>query len=177
MRHSHGYGRGSGRGSGHERGGGRGWWRRRVFDHGELRLVMLDLIAEKPRHGYDIIKAIEERLGGAYAPSPGVVYPTLTLLEEQGFTEARPAEDGKKLYALTDAGRVHLTEHGAAVAAARARMDEAGARLGPAPQILRAMENLRTALRLRLARGPLDDAQVAAVAAALDGAAAQVERA
>ncbi len=59
--------------------------RRRMFDQGDVRLVILKLISEKPSHGYEIIKAIEDRLGGAYAPSPGVVYPALTLLEEQGM--------------------------------------------------------------------------------------------
>ena len=57
----------------------------RFFAHGDLRLVILHLIAEKPRHGYEIIKAIEEQVGGAYSPSPGVIYPTLTLLEEIGY--------------------------------------------------------------------------------------------
>jgi DNA-binding PadR family transcriptional regulator len=64
-------------GGGHGRSG-----LRRFFAHGDLRLVILRLIAEKPRHGYEIIKAIEERVAGAYSPSPGVIYPTLTLLEE-----------------------------------------------------------------------------------------------
>ena len=66
---------------GHGRGGRRGG---RVLDHGDLRLLILRLLEEKPRHGYEIIKAIEEQVGGAYSPSPGVVYPTLTLLEELG---------------------------------------------------------------------------------------------
>ncbi len=159
-----------------ERGRHRGWWRRRVFDHGELRLVMLHLIAARPRHGYDIIKAIEERLGGAYAPSPGVVYPTLTLLEEQGHLRALPSSDGKKQFEITPAGEAHLAENRTAVDTALARMDEAGAALEPAPQIVRAMENLRVALRLRMARGPLNDDQAAAVAAAIDAAATAVER-
>ncbi len=64
----------------------------RMFDGGELRLVILALIAEKPRHGYEIIKELGERVGGDYSPSPGVVYPTLTLLEEMGY--ARPNQDG-----------------------------------------------------------------------------------
>ncbi len=159
-----------------ERGRHRGWWRRRVFDHGELRLVMLHLIAARPRHGYDIIKEIEERLGGAYAPSPGVVYPTLTLLEEQGHLRALPSDDGKKQFEITEAGQAHLVAHRAAVDTALARMDEAGAALGPAPQIVRAMENLKVALRLRMQRGPLSEDQASAVAAAIDAAATAVER-
>src|SRR6201996_2992580 len=69
----------------HDRDFGGGGGRERHFDNGELRFVILQLIADKPSYGYEIIKAIEERLAGAYAPSPGVVYPTLTMLEEEGY--------------------------------------------------------------------------------------------
>ena len=78
----------------------------RFFDHGDLRFVVLKLIAEKPRYGYEVIKEIEERLGGAYSPSPGVVYPTLTLLEELGYATVSSAEGNKKLYAITPEGTV-----------------------------------------------------------------------
>jgi DNA-binding PadR family transcriptional regulator len=155
--------------------GGRPWWRRRVFDHGELRPVMLKLIADKPRHGYDLIKDIEERLGGAYSPSPGVVYPTLTLLEEMGHI-APTTGDGKKLYAVTADGAKWLEENQAAVDAIFARIDRAGASLGPSPAVLRAMENLRTALRLRMRQGPLSEDQARKIAAAIDAAATTVER-
>src|SRR3954467_226608 len=96
MRFGHGYGRwlgggfggpGGGHGGEHHRGWGRGergGGRRRMFDGGELRLVLLALLEEQPRHGYDLIREIEERTGGSYAPSPGVVYPTLTMLDEMG---------------------------------------------------------------------------------------------
>src|SRR3984957_15106497 len=80
----------------------------RFFAHGDLRLVILNLIAEKPRHGYEIIKAIEEQVGGAYSPSPGVIYPTLTLLEELGYVTVEAAEGGKKLYRITEAGDAEL---------------------------------------------------------------------
>ena len=75
-----------------------------MFDGGELRLVLLKLIAEQPRHGYDLIREIEERTGGAYAPSPGVVYPTLTMLDDMGLIEEQKTEGAKKLFAITDAG-------------------------------------------------------------------------
>jgi len=84
---------------------------RGCFDLGELRLVVLHLIAEKPRHGYAIIKALADRANGAYSPSPGVIYPTLTLLEELGFT-ALTAQDGKKLYTLIEAGEPYLPRTG-----------------------------------------------------------------
>ncbi|HVO13764.1 MAG TPA: PadR family transcriptional regulator [Alphaproteobacteria bacterium] len=167
-------GRGFGRGHHHMRGGRLG----RVFDQGDLRFVMLRLIAEKPRHGYEIIKAIEEKLGGVYSPSPGVIYPTLTLLEELGYVTVQDSGGGKKLYAVTAEGTAFLDANRAAVDAIFGRMDAVAAAQGggPAPQILRAMENLKLALRLRLSRGPLSEAQIAAVAAALDGAAQAVEQ-
>jgi len=149
----------------------------RLFDHGELRFVVLHLIAEKPRHGYEIIKAIEDRAGGAYSPSPGVIYPTLTMLEELGYT-ALTEQDGKKLYALTEAGVAYLRENQRTLDGVAARLAEAAAARGdgPAPQIVRAVENLRLALRLRLSRGALTEAQIRAVAAALDAAATAVEQ-
>jgi DNA-binding PadR family transcriptional regulator len=90
----------------------RGRWRGgRMFEQGDLRYVVLRLLEEKPRHGYEIIKALEERFGGAYAPSPGAVYPTLQLLEDLGYARVVPGEEGKKVYEITDAGRAHLAEN------------------------------------------------------------------
>jgi DNA-binding PadR family transcriptional regulator len=151
--------------------------RGRMFDQGDLRFVVLKLIEEKPAHGYEIIKAIEDRLAGAYAPSPGIVYPTLTLLEELGYIAIARTEGPRKLYAITDEGRAALAENRATVDAIFAKMDEVHARHGggPAPQILRAMENLKVALRLRLSRGPLRDEEVARIAETLDQAARSVE--
>ncbi len=150
----------------------------RLFDHGELRFVLLQLIADKPRHGYEIIKAIEELAGGTYSPSPGVIYPTLTMLEELDYA-ALTEQAGKKLYALTEDGAAFLRENQRTVDAVVARMAEAAEARGdgPAPQVVRAVENLRLALRMRLSRGPLTEEQIRAVAAALDGAATAVEQA
>ena len=78
---------------------------RRVFDAAELRLVLLKLLADQPRHGYDLIRAIEEMTAGAYSPSPGVVYPTLTLLAEMGHTAEDASEGSRKTYAVTPEGR------------------------------------------------------------------------
>ncbi|HVF39885.1 MAG TPA: PadR family transcriptional regulator, partial [Gemmatimonadaceae bacterium] len=83
----------------------------RMFDQGHLKFVILRLLDEKPRHGYEIIKEIEDRFGGMYSPSPGTVYPTLTLLEDLGYARARPEEGGKKIYEITDEGRAHLAEN------------------------------------------------------------------
>ena len=150
----------------------------RFFAHGDLRLVILHLIAEKPRHGYEIIKAIEERVGGAYSPSPGVIYPTLTLLEELGHVTVSPGDGAKKLHTITAEGGAYLDGHRTAVDALLARMTEASRAHdgGPAPQIMRAMGNMKLALRLRLSRGPLSEEQINAVAAAIDGAATRVEQ-
>ncbi len=155
---------------------GEGGGRRRMFEGGELRLVMLLLMKAEPRHGYDIIREIEARTGGAYAPSPGAVYPTLTLLEELGQVEARPAE-GKRLFAVTPAGLAHLNANQAEAEAALARLDALGRQdealeTGP---VHRAMANLKAALRQRLAGGSDKDI-VFAVADAIDEAARKIER-
>ena len=159
-------------------GGGFGPREGRMFDGGELRLVILALIAEKPRHGYEVIKALGERVGGDYSPSPGVVYPTLTLLEELGYVTATAGEGGKKLHTITPAGRLYLQANQATLDALTARMAEAARTRGAAdaPPIVRGLENVKLALRMRLARGPLDTDQVNAVAAALDMAATAIER-
>src|ERR1700756_5735136 len=86
---------------------GRGGRRRRLFESGEFRLVLLKLIEEQPRHGYDLIRELEARSGGAYAPSPGVVYPTTTLLLDMELVAEAAGEAGRKLFAITDAGRAH----------------------------------------------------------------------
>src|ERR1700691_948695 len=84
---------------GHRHGHWRGMRGGRFFDHGDLRFLILKLIADKPRHGYELIKAIEEQFGGAYSPSPGVIYPTLTMLEELGYAVVT-AEGNKKAYTI-----------------------------------------------------------------------------
>ncbi len=116
-----------GRMSGHLRGGTfRGG---RFFGHGDLKLVILSLLEERPRHGYDIIKAIEERSGGLYQPSAGTVYPTLTLLEEMGFARSTPDDGGKRVYEITDAGRAHLAENRSTVEDIFSRIARTGAGL------------------------------------------------
>jgi DNA-binding PadR family transcriptional regulator len=102
--------RGMGGSFGRHRGGPFGGRGPRMFDPGALRLVVLGLIAEEPRHGYDIIKALEERTSGVYSPSPGVVYPTLTFLEEAGYAVSSP-EGNKKVFSITEAGQAHLNDN------------------------------------------------------------------
>jgi len=163
----------------HARGhGGRGGGRRRMFDGSELRLILLKLIEESPRHGYDLIREIEERTGGAYAPSPGVVYPTLTMLEDMELIEERKSEGAKKQFAITVAGGAHLTERTDEVEALFARLGALASmreRTDGAP-IRRAMGNLRAVLQNRLTAEGVDSGTLHDVAAILDEAAQKIER-
>ena len=153
---------------------------RRMFDGGELKLVLLKLIADEPRHGYDVIRAIEEMTGGAYAPSPGVVYPTITLLDEMGLIEEQQSEGAKKRFAATEAGRTHLEDNREQVDALIARLTGLGAeqdRVGwnRAP-IRRAMGNLREAIQDRFPRGEASDETLFAIAALIDEVAQKIEQ-
>jgi DNA-binding PadR family transcriptional regulator len=161
--------------------GPKGWGRRRrgrMFESGELRLVLLALIAEQPRHGYDLIRAIEEMTGGDYAPSPGVVYPTLTLLQDMGLIEESAGEGPRKPFQITDAGRAHLEENKEEAEQLIARLKD----LAPSgettagPAIGRAVKNLMTALRHRIGRDGLGDELLHEIAAILDDAAQRIER-
>ncbi|MGY2053021.1 PadR family transcriptional regulator [Methylobacterium sp. JK268] len=149
----------------------------RPFDYGGLRLLVLSMLAEAPRHGYELIRAVEERMGGRYSPSPGVMYPTLSWLEDMGYARVEAQEGGRKRYHVTPEGEAFLDANRAALDAMTARMGpEGGHRSEVPPPVRRAMENLKLALRLRLQRGPVDPAAAEAVAAALDAAAQAVER-
>lgn len=163
------------RGMGHP-GGGRGRGRGgRLFDYGELRLLVLSLIADQPAHGYELIKTIEERFGGSYTPSPGVIYPTLSWLEDMGYAQVQP-EGGRKSFAITDEGKAFLAENAPAVEALQARMGGEQRHGHPAGhiQIRRAMENLKTALRLRFREGAAGQATIDEIAAAIDAAAERI---
>jgi DNA-binding PadR family transcriptional regulator len=168
---------GRGFGFGGPRGPGRPGRPGRPFGQGDLRWLVLDLIATQPRHGYEIIKAIEEALNGHYTPSPGVIYPTLTLLEETGLISGE-SHGAKKLYSLTEEGRAEVESHSADIQAVRERLANARARFGavPPPELFRAMDNLRAALQVRLAKGELSPEVVQAMTAAIDRAAAEIER-
>jgi DNA-binding PadR family transcriptional regulator len=165
----------------HGRGFGRHHGRRRegrVFDQGDLRFVILKLISEAPRHGYEIIKAIEDAVGGAYSPSPGVIYPTLTLLEELGYVTVENAEGGKKLYRIADAGQAALAEKSSVVEGIFRRMADIHDRFdGPSPRIGRAMQNLGSAIGARMSAGRLTPEQLDALVSAIDEAAGKVEKA
>lgn len=168
------FGRGGrGRHHGMDRHGGS---RRRMFEGGELRLVLMLLCEDTPRHGYDFIREIETRTGGAYAPSPGVIYPTLTLLEDLAHVEAR-TDGARKLYALSETGRARLAENRAQAEAALERLDHLRLRAqatdrGP---VFRAMNTLKSVLHDKLGESP-DKDLVFAVADLVDEAARKIER-
>lgn len=151
-----------GRGGGMGRGEGGG--RRRMFGPGDLRLVLLSLIEEQPRHGYDLIKAIEALFGGAYAPSPGVVYPTLSMLADEGLIAGVEDGGGKRVFSLTDAGKAWLDENRAAVDGVMQRMRLAARMVSgeQAPEVVReAMHTLRQAIVMK--PGDWSDAETARV--------------
>ena len=108
--------------AGHRHGGGRGRRRGgRVLKHGDLRYLLMQLIIDEPRHGYDLIRAIEEKTQGAYVPSPGVIYPALEVMQDLGWISPE-AEDGRKTYHATPKGRVALAEAGEAYEAIEERI-------------------------------------------------------
>ncbi len=152
--------------------------RRRVFDGGELRLVLLRLIGDQPRHGYDLIRAIEERTGGAYAPSPGVVYPTLTMLGDMGLIEDAPSEGTRKLFAVTAEGQRVLEEKAEEIAVLMARLDQLGEmrERTEGSSIRRAVHNLRTVLRMKLGDEKVSDDLIHDAVALIDEAARKIER-
>lgn len=126
----------------------------RVFDQGDLKYVILQLLVEKPRHGYEIIKAIEERFGGAYSPSPGTVYPTLTMLEDMGYARVTPEESGKKVYEITDEGRKYLEDNRSAVDDIFSRITEFAQSIfgEPMMQVHRAMKDVGRAVYVQNAK-------------------------
>ncbi|QIK95348.1 PadR family transcriptional regulator [Sphingomonas sp. HDW15A] len=162
-------------------GGGRRGRRsgKRMFEGGELRLVLLKLIADEPRHGYELIKAVEDMTSGDYAPSPGIVYPTLTMLEDIGYIAERKSKDSKKIYEATEEGRIHLEENSEEVDELIERLEGHGRRRsrGQRPEIGRAIGNLMAALRHRIASEGWNEDLLEEVIDVLDDAAQRIERA
>jgi DNA-binding PadR family transcriptional regulator len=158
-------------------GGGRG----RMFGPGELRLLLLLLLDEQDRHGYELIKAIEELAAGAYAPSPGVVYPTLALLVDEGMITEVPGEGARKAFTMTEAGRAELAPRMEEAKAVVQRLGDFGKARSEAegrsgsPPLRRAVANLMLALRHK-AGGGLDEATAHQIADILDEAARKIER-
>ncbi len=147
-----------------------------MFGPGDLKLLVLHLLGERPSHGYELIKAIEDRFGGYYAPSPGAIYPTLSLLEEQDLIVAAQAPgESKKRFRLSAAGEAELQQNAAALQGVLERMRLAAAALAgdtPPEAVLQAMRTLKHALLLR--RGRWTPAEAERVALVLRAAAAEV---
>jgi len=123
-----------------------------MFGHGDLKLLLLALIEQQPRHGYELIRLIEEMFHGHYSPSPGAIYPTLTMLEELGHAQVENEQGGRKLYAITDAGRTFLEENRAAVEAVMSRTEQSArmaAKMSMPMSIRNAMHALKHALLMR----------------------------
>jgi DNA-binding PadR family transcriptional regulator len=157
---------------------GRGGRRGKLFDGNELRLILLRLIADQPRHGYDLIKAIEELSDGAYAPSPGVVYPTLTMLGDMGLIEEAQSEGAKRSFAITVDGADHLEANAAKVQALFERLSAMGEARAKTDRhaVRRAMGNLREVLMHKLTGGQANDDMIDAIVAAIDETAQKIER-
>ena len=163
-------GAGAGPGRGHRGRGGR------MFEQGDLKYVILRMLEEKPRHGYEIIKELEDRFGGAYSPSPGTVYPTLTMLEDIGYARAQTEEGGRKIYEITDAGRQYLEEHKSTVEEIFERIARFGARFFSEPMmdVNLAFKDLGRAAYGAATRGPRDPERLTRIAEVLRRAAAEI---
>jgi DNA-binding PadR family transcriptional regulator len=153
---------------------GRG--RERLFDAGDLKLVILKLLSEQPSYGYQLIKTMEERLAGGYSPSAGVIYPTLTMLEEEGLA-ASTVENNKKVYSVTAEGSAYLEENKRRVEALFERLEEAGKSFerGRSPEIMKAFHNLRGAVVSRVSRESITAEQIRKISEAINAAAKAID--
>lgn len=181
------FGPGHGRGRGFERGfrdfrrgGGfdpRMGGRERLFDSGDIRFVVLKLLAEQPSYGYQLMKTMEERLGGGYTPSAGVIYPTLTMLEEEGLATAATSEGNRKVYSVTPQGLEYLKANKGRVDDLFERLEETGRgyRHGRSPELMKAMHNLRGAILARVVRGNATPEQIVKITEAVNAAAKAID--
>lgn len=154
---------------GSRRGGGR------MFGHGDLKLLLLALIEQQPRHGYELIRIIEDMFHGQYSPSPGAIYPTLTMLEELGHATVTSEQGGRKLYAITDDGRAYLDANREEVDAVMARTEQSAkmaAKMGAPDAVRKAMHALKHALLMRGSDWSKAEAQ--RVAAVIERAASEI---
>ena len=157
------------------RGGGRRGGGGRMFGHGDLKLLLLALIEQQPRHGYEMIRIIEEMFHGHYSPSPGAIYPTLTMLEELGYARVEDTTGNRKLYAITDEGRSFLDENRAEVEAVTSRTEQSArmaAKMSAPMTVRKAMHTLKYALLMRGTRW--DKAEAQRVATILENAARDI---
>lgn len=145
-----------------------------MFEHGSMRWLLLSLIAAKPSHGYELMKQIEDKMGGTYQPSPGVIYPTLTLLEDLGAVSVT-SEGGKKRFEITDEGLQLLEANREAVERIELKIKAQGHRSVRPEAVVRALEAFRSATHHRLTQDPpLSGDEIAALAEIIEAAASKV---
>ena len=141
-----------------------------------MKLALLKLLSEEPAYGYQLIKKMEQKLAGGYTPSAGAIYPTLTMLEEEGLIEAS-VQENRKIYSVTGEGARFLESNKARVEALFAELEEAGRGFarGRSPELMRAFANLRGAVSARVSRGNATEEQIKKMAAAIDVAARTID--
>jgi DNA-binding PadR family transcriptional regulator len=150
----------------------------RLFEQGDLKYVILRMLEQKPRHGYEIIKELEDRFGGAYTPSPGTVYPTLTMLEDLGYAQVAPDAGGRKVYSITAEGRTYLAAHSETVDSIFDRIARFvdGFLDTPMMEVNGAFRRLSRAAYGHASRNVNDRARLAKVKEILDRAATELEQ-
>ena len=157
-------------------GGGFGRNRERMFDNGEIKLVILKLLSEQPSYGYQLMKSMEERMAGGYTPSAGVIYPTLTMLEEEGLIAAEP-DSARKTYSVTPEGQQFLEENKKQVDELFERLEEAGKNYERwrSPEIMGAVKNLFGAVVAKVSRDTVTREQIVKIAEAINTAAKTID--
>lgn len=156
-------------------GGGR---RQRFFGHGELRLVVLDILSRSASHGYELIKEIETLTEGHYSPSPGVIYPTLDLLQDQGLITIQEENGGRKKIAITGEGCSVLAENKTVLEQIQEKLKlrRVGHELRKNPQMKRALENFKAVLNLKVNQSDISDAQLKQIIGVIDRAALEISQ-
>ncbi|MGK9175752.1 PadR family transcriptional regulator [Yokenella regensburgei] len=161
----------------HGRGGGSGR-RQRFFGHGELRLVILDILTRNASHGYELIKEIETLTQGNYTPSPGVIYPTLDLLQDQQLISISDEDSGRRKIAITEQGQAWMEENKAHLEHIQARIKarSVGCQLRKDPQMKRALENFKAVLNLKVNQEDISAAQLKQIVGVIDRAALEISQ-
>lgn len=152
--------------------------RPRFFGHGDLRLVILDILTRSASHGYELIKEIENLTQGNYTPSPGVIYPTLDFLQDQTFITITEEENGRKTITITAEGQRWLDENREQLEQIQVRIKarSVGFQLRKNPQMKRALDNFKAVLDLKVNQGELSDAQLKQIIGVIDRAALEISQ-
>ncbi|PZL93373.1 transcriptional regulator [Pantoea graminicola] len=156
--------------------GGRRKRREKMLEASEIRLLMLHFLEQRAAHGYELIKSVEELSKGEYSPSPGIIYPNLTLLEEMEAIQVVDAQATRKAYRLTPAGRAQLVEQREMVLSLIARLSSLAVLVNnrSIPAVEQAIHGLKVALNRRLAQEDISDAALQTLIQALHDAAEKI---